>query len=34
MVATDIAQPTPEEMEQKMKEQMANQQAARAASGS
>ena len=37
MVATHIAEPTPKEMQQKMKEQMAqmaNQQAARAASGS
>jgi uncharacterized glyoxalase superfamily protein PhnB len=34
MVATHIAQPTPKEMAQKMKEQMASQQAARAASGS
>ena len=34
MVATHIAQPTPKEMQQKMKEQMASQQAARAASGS
>src|SRR5262252_3971229 len=31
MVATHIAQPTPKEMQQKMKEQMASQQAARAA---
>ena len=34
MVATHIAQPTPKEMQQKMKAQMASQQAARAASGS
>ena len=34
MIATHIAQPTPKEMQQKMKEQMASQQAARAASGS
>jgi PhnB protein len=34
MVATHIAQPTPKEMQQKMKEQMASQQAAHAASGS
>jgi len=34
MVATHIAQPTPKEMQRKMKEQMASQQAARAASGS
>jgi PhnB protein len=36
MVATHIAQPTPKEMQQKMKEQMASRhrQAARAASGS
>src|ERR1700692_207364 len=34
MVATHIAQPTPKEMQQKMKEQMASQQAARAATGS
>jgi uncharacterized glyoxalase superfamily protein PhnB len=34
MVATHIAQPSPKEMQQKMKEQMASQQAARAASGS
>ena len=34
MVATHIAQPTPKEMQQKMKEQMASQPAARAASGS
>jgi len=34
MVATHIAQPTPKEMQQKMKEQMVSQQAARAASGS
>jgi PhnB protein len=34
MVATHIAQPTPKEMEKKMKEQMVSQQAARAASGS
>jgi PhnB protein len=34
MVATHIAQPTPKEMQQKMKEQMASQQSARAASGS
>jgi len=34
MVATHIAEPTPKEMQQKMKEQMASQQAARAASGS
>jgi len=34
MVATHIAQPTPKEMQQKMREQMASQQAARAASGS
>ena len=31
MVATHIAEPTPKEMQQKMKEQMVNQQAARAA---
>src|SRR5580698_137649 len=34
MIATHIAQPTPKEMQQKMKEQMASQQAARAASAS
>ena len=34
MVATHIAQPTPKEMQQKMKEEMAIRQAARAASGS
>ena len=34
MVATHIAQPTPKEMQEKMKEQMASQQAASAASGS
>ena len=34
MVATHVAQPTPKEMQQKMKEQMASQQAARAAAGS
>jgi uncharacterized glyoxalase superfamily protein PhnB len=34
MIATHIALPTPKEMQQKMKEQMASQQAARAASGS
>jgi PhnB protein len=34
MVATRIAQPTPKEMQQKMKEQIVSQQAARAASGS
>jgi len=34
MVATHIAQPTPKEMQKKMMEQMASQQAARAASGS
>jgi PhnB protein len=34
MVATHMAQPTPKEMQQKMKEQMVSQQAARAASGS
>src|ERR1700751_1202849 len=34
MVATHKAEPTPEEMQQKMKEQMASPQAARAASGS
>ncbi len=34
MIATHIAQPTPKEMQQKMKEQMVSQQAARAASGS
>lgn len=34
MIATHIAQPTPKEMQQKMKEQMESQQAARAASGS
>jgi len=34
MIATHIAQPTSKEMEQKMKEQMASQQAARAASTS
>ena len=33
MVATHKAEPTPKEMQQKMKEQMASQQAARAASG-
>ena len=33
MVATHIAEPTPKEMQQKMKEQMASQQAAAAASG-
>ena len=32
MVATHIAEPTPKEMQQKMKEQMASQQAAKAAS--
>jgi PhnB protein len=34
MVATHIAQPTPKEMQKKMKEHMVSQQAARAASGS
>ena len=34
MVATHKAEPTPKEMQQKMKEQMASQPAARAASGS
>jgi PhnB protein len=34
MVATHIAEPTPKEMQQKMKEQIASQQAARAASAS
>ena len=34
MVATHIAEPSPKEMQQKMKEQMASQQTARAASGS
>jgi PhnB protein len=34
MVATHIAEPTPKEMQQKMKEQMVSQQSARAASGS
>ncbi len=34
MVATHMAQPTPKEMQKKMKEQMASQQAARAASAS
>jgi PhnB protein len=34
MVATHIAEPTPKEMQKKMKEQMASQQEARAASGS
>jgi PhnB protein len=34
MVATHVAQPTPKEMQQKMKEQMVSQQAARAASAS
>jgi uncharacterized glyoxalase superfamily protein PhnB len=34
MVATHVAEPTPKEMQQKMKEQMAGQQAASAASGS
>lgn len=34
MVATHMAQPTAREMQQKMKEQMASQQVARAASGS
>jgi PhnB protein len=34
MVATHKAEPAPKEMQQKMKEQMASQQAARAASGS
>jgi len=34
MVATHISQPTPKEMQKKMKEQMVSQQAARAASGS
>jgi PhnB protein len=33
MVATHMAEPAPKEMQQKMKEQMASQQAARAASG-
>jgi PhnB protein len=33
-VATHVAQPTPKEMQQKMKEEMATRQAARAASGS
>jgi PhnB protein len=34
MVATHVAEPTPKEMQQKMKEQMVSQQSARAASGS
>src|SRR6201988_4879050 len=34
MVATHVAEPPPKEMQQKMKEQMVSQQAARAASGS
>ena len=34
MIATHMAEPTPKEMQQKMKEQMASPQAARAASGS
>jgi PhnB protein len=34
MVATHMAEPTPKEMQQKMKEQMVSQQAARAAGGS
>ena len=34
MIATHVAEPTPKEMQQKMKEQMASPQAARAASGS
>ena len=34
MVATHMAQPTPKEMQQTMKEEMASRQAARAASGS
>src|SRR5216683_993977 len=34
MVATHMAEPTPKEMQQKMKEEMASRQAARAASGS
>src|SRR5258708_24611150 len=34
MVATHVAEPTPKEMQQKMKEQMASQQTARAASAS
>jgi uncharacterized glyoxalase superfamily protein PhnB len=34
MVATHLGEPTPKEMQQKMKEQMATPQAARAASGS
>ena len=34
MIATHIAEPTPKEMQQKMKEQMVSQQAAHAASGS
>src|SRR5258708_4052882 len=34
MVATHIAEPTPKEMQQKMKEQMVSQQSARAANGS
>jgi len=34
MVATHVAEPTPKEMQQKMKEQIASQQAARAASAS
>jgi len=34
MVATHIAQPTPKEMQKKMKEEIASQQSARAASGS
>ena len=34
MIATHIAEPTPKEMQQKMKEQMASPEAARAASGS
>ena len=34
MVATHMAEPTPKEMQQKMKEQMVSQQSARAASGS
>ncbi len=34
MIATHVAEPTPKEMQQKMKEQMSNQQAARAAAAS
>jgi hypothetical protein len=34
MIATHVAEPTPKEMQTKMKEQMSSQQAAHAASGS